>query len=363
MRRAVVLANRNCSRDRCPGARHPAWRSHGGRKMIWNPASIWVCSSVKMVDLTLTAPHRRQEAEHVAPRSEHVPATRSSFALALVALAWASAGAACKSNGEEHRATAVAVSPNDSKEMNMIAQQAVFFGHQSVGSNILAGAQRHFESSPANNAQIVQTRDPAKLERGVWAHALVGRNTDPLSKIHDFDKIMKSGMAQRADIAFFKFCYIDFNAQTDVSRLFDEYKRVLLELTEKFPTTTFVHMTVPLTVVQTGPKAWVKRLLGRPVWGRAENATRGVFNDLLRKHYSKDLLFDLGRLEATPPNGALTSEVHGEDAPESLHPAYTDDGGHLNARGQSYVASELITFLADVSRRRQKEASPSPAPK
>ena len=63
-----------------------------------------------------------------------------------------------------------------------------------------------------------------------------------------------AGAAAGVDIALVKFCYVDFDAGTDVPALFAAYQATLASLEGRYPRTTFVHVTAPLTTVQGGPR-------------------------------------------------------------------------------------------------------------
>lgn len=233
--------------------------------------------------------------------------------------------------------------------LEKLSRQRIFFGHQSVGGNILDGVQQ-----VASAPRVVEVKDPTQpVAPGTIAHAMVGENMKPESKIADFERLMDAGLAGGADVAFFKFCYIDFNGTTDARALFEKYRATMDGLKARHPGTTFVHVTAPLTTVQRGAKAWLKELLGKPVWGISENVQRETFNQLLRKTYGgKEPLFDLAALESTAADGtAETYELNGQTWP-ALVPAYSDDGSHLNAAGQARVAKAFLAFLS---------ALPSPA--
>jgi hypothetical protein len=239
--------------------------------------------------------------------------------------------------------------PGAGVSLEKLSRQRIFFGHQSVGGNLLDGVK---QVSPG--LRIVEVKAPTEpVAPGTIAHAMVGENLKPESKIADFERLMDGGLAKGADVAFFKFCYIDINGGTDTRALFEKYRAAMEGLKARHPGTTFVHVTVPLTTVQRGAKAWVKELLGRPVWGLTENVQRETFNQLLRKTYGgKEPLFDLAALESTAPDGsAETYELNGQTWP-AMVPAYSDDGGHLNAAGQARMAREFLAFLS---------ALPSPA--
>ncbi|WP_164002441.1 hypothetical protein [Pyxidicoccus caerfyrddinensis] len=243
-----------------------------------------------------------------------------------------------------HGVASAATPPaSSSGGLETLAQRRIFFGHQSVGGNILDGVKQ-----VASAPRVVEVKDPSQpVAPGTIAHAMVGENMKPESKIADFARLMDAGLAKGADVAFFKFCYIDFNGTTDTRALFEKYRATMEGLKARHPGTTFVHVTVPLTTVQRGAKAWLKELLGKPVWGISENVQRENFNQLLRKTYGgKEPLFDLAALESTAADGTPeTYELNGQPWP-AMVPAYSDDGGHLNAAGQARMAKEFLAFLS-----------------
>ena len=107
-------------------------------------------------------------------------------------------------------------------------------------------------------------------------------------------------------------------------------------------------MTAPLTVVPTGLKTSLKKLLGRGEPDKAANVKREAFNTHLREKYGR-LVYDLAALESALPTGERAAfEMNGKTA-YALQPEYTEDGGHLNAEGRRFVAAGLIQFLAGLS--------------
>ena len=214
------------------------------------------------------------------------------------------------------------------------AEPRIYFGHQSVGANILQGVKELGVS--------LSIKDEFLAENG-----------EPLRKLQNFKAAVGEG--SRFDIALVKFCYVDVNADTDARALFERYRATLAELHAKNPRTVFVHATLPLTTVQTGPKTLAKRLLGRAPYGTIENLRREEYNKLLRTTYAgREPIFDLARVESIAPDGSrVTVSWNGVTAP-AMSPAYTDDGGHLNARGRALAAQEFVTVLASASRPLQK---------
>ncbi|RKG68062.1 hypothetical protein D7V80_13925 [Corallococcus sp. CA054B] len=232
--------------------------------------------------------------------------------------------------------------------MERLTHRRVFFGHQSVGGNILDGVRGLPNAPGSKTPAIVEVKDAnATIAPGTLAHALVGQNEQPETKLAHFEQLLDGGVAKQVDVALVKFCYIDFTSSTDAKSLFEKYRATLVGLKSRHPGVTFVHVTAPLTTVQRGAKAWFNELRGRAVFGVGENVSREAFNALMRQTYGgKEPLFDLAALESSRPDGTReTYEVNGRAYP-AMVPAYSDDGGHLNAQGQARVASALVTFLA-----------------
>jgi hypothetical protein len=229
-------------------------------------------------------------------------------------------------------------------DLRQVAQERVYFGHQSVGNNVLQGLKElsAVEGVPVRIAELPRA---AGLEGPGIGHLFVPENGDPLLKLANFEQALGEGSA--VDIALVKFCYVDVKADTDMRALFDAYRKTIDELRVKNPRTTFVHVTLPLTTVQHGPKAWVKRLLGRAPYGTVENVKREQYNALLRRTYAgREPIFDLARVESIGADGTqATVEWDGVVAP-AMAPEYTDDGGHLNHAGRLRAAREFVRVLA-----------------
>jgi hypothetical protein len=223
-------------------------------------------------------------------------------------------------------------------ELERLAHRRVFFGHQSVGANVLEGI-----AELAARAAV-----PVRL-----GEAFLAENGKPLLKLESFEHALAQQSAP-VEIALMKFCYVDFGADTDAAALFARYEASIERLRARYPGTVFVHVTAPLTTPPAGPKAWLKRLLGRAPYGTVENLRRGEYNALLRAAYQgREPIFDLARLESTAPDGrAVAVQWQGRAAP-AMDPAYSDDGGHLNATGRLRAARELISVLAALPDRRR----------
>ena len=153
-----------------------------------------------------------------------------------------------------------------------LAGKRLFLGHQSVGGNILEGISDLMHEHPEIRLSIVEGTRSELFDRPVLAHSTVGRNGDPLSKMRDFQRMMDQGLGGRVDLAFFKFCYLDFDSRSDVESIFSTYLEIMTGLQERYPGTRFLHATAPLRSMPVSGieriKHLVKRLLGKP-GGRA----------------------------------------------------------------------------------------------
>ena len=180
-----------------------------------------------------------------------------------------------------------------------LAEKKIYFGHQSVGFNVVDGIKDVLRENPKIRLNLQETDDPTLFSAPLLAHSQVGRNTNPGSKIQAFAGLMDNGLGNKADIAFFKFCYVDVTSPTDVEKVFAEYKTTLTALQNKYPRTTFLHLTVPLTTVPPAFKPrikWViKKIIGRAT-GPEDNIQREVFNQLLRANFGRPL-----QTKETPP--------------------------------------------------------------
>ena len=231
-----------------------------------------------------------------------------------------------------------------------LAEKRVFFGHQSVGGNIMDGIADLERERQSLRLRIVSLDKASIEDGGFFAHAPVGRNGDPASKTDEFARLLDDGLATRVDIAFHKYCYADISEDTDVAPIFRHYLQTMARLRVAHPNVTFVHVTTPLVTVQSGPKALAKMILGRAPGGYQSNRRREQFNDLMRKQYTgREPLFDLAAIESSAPDGTKVSTVFKGSSTRTLFPRYASDAGHLNEFGRRRTAEELVVLLAGLS--------------
>lgn len=233
-------------------------------------------------------------------------------------------------------------------DIETLETSKIYFAHQSVGYNILDGVNDVFLNYD-KTFNIVETSKISEYGSSFFAHSTVGQNTRPETKIKEFSDNINNGIGESVDIALLKLCYVDINVDTDVNSLFTDYKKTMDSLDELFPDTLFVHSTVPLMSQQKGIKPFIKKIIGKQVWGYEDNLRRQEYNELLRSEYSsKGTLFDIAKIESTKPDGSRN--VHSLDGKEyfSMVSEYTLDGGHLNEKGSILVAEKLIKFMAEI---------------
>ena len=228
-----------------------------------------------------------------------------------------------------------------------LASKKIYFGHQSVGFNIIDGIKDLMKENPFIQLNIVETNNSKDFDKPIFAHSRVGQNMDPYSKCNAFSEFIRKGIGEKVDIAFFKFCYVDITEKYDPNKIFNYYNNTLTKLWSQYPTVKFIPVTIPLVVTQKGIKAWIKKLINRPIKGCMDNIVRNQFNRLLRDNYNnKQPIFDLSLIESTHLNGSRSFFSKDNKIYFSLVHEYSYDGGHLNKLGRKHVAEQLLISLA-----------------
>jgi len=235
------------------------------------------------------------------------------------------------------------------QQLNNLNHHKFYFMHHSVGDDIIKGIEMFADEklTPVNIMALDGNASTLAIRENGLAHARGGKNQYPMSKLADFEKqIARFDPDNRPDIAFMKFCFVDFNPETDIDELFDRYTRTLDTLEKSYPDIRFIHVTAPLKQRPSGWKDQLNRLLGRLVWEDASNRLRQAYNQKIRNHYPPDQIFDLAKFESTARDGSRFSQEQDGMVYYSLAPEYTYDGGHLNDTGKRVLAAALIDFLS-----------------
>jgi len=232
---------------------------------------------------------------------------------------------------------------NDVSQFVFPGKLRVFFGHQSVGRNILDGIRQNHP-----NAKIVayDSQEKGARKYGIF-HKSIGRNGDPYSKIDGFVECVQSA-ATPFDIALMKFCYADIDTMTDVNELFQYYQEAMNKLSRTLPGTRILHCTVPLRSIRLGIRSFLRLAFGRSVTAIQENIQREALSDLVRSDcLENSRLFDIAALESKSLSGSLcVPNYHAVRVP-ALDPYYSSDGGHLNGVGRRYIAEKFVQLIND----------------
>jgi hypothetical protein len=233
-------------------------------------------------------------------------------------------------------------------DLAKVSRTKVFFGHQSVGMNVLDGVPGVY-TARGMAAPIEQGGTRPGQDGGFVDHAFIGENEKPVLKIQDFDAKIRSGIGQQVDVAMMKLCYIDIRSNTDVGALFATYRETAAALERDFPEVTFVQVTVPLMTEQGQLSKLKGRLTGSSRYGPAENAARERLNALIRREYAGGHLFDLAAIESTAPDGSRAIGMHQGQQYYRLYDGYASDSGHLNGEGARVAATAWLKAVAQAS--------------
>jgi len=224
------------------------------------------------------------------------------------------------------------------------ATKRVFFGHQSIGGNVMKGMAALYDSLGVNDPPTVQLNNQSASglpsSGAVLSHAYVGANGRPMGKIQAFEAYLRAGVGSRVDVAVLKFCYADIRGArgadyASVTELFNAYAAMMTRLERDFPNVTFVYATAPVENVQLKPET-------------AEyNANRARYNALIRQRYAATgRLWDIARAESTAPDGTRITSTWNGQRHEALYRNYTQDGGHLVDPGTRVAATPLMQLIA-----------------
>ena len=230
-----------------------------------------------------------------------------------------------------------------------LSKKKIYFGHQSVGFNIVDGIQDLMKENPQIKLTIVETNNPKDFDEGVFAHSRVGENTYPLTKTVEFRNFLEQGIAKKADAAMLKFCYVDVTSACDVKKVFDDYVKTIDSIKNDYPDLKLIHFTIPLTKVQTSWKTWIKKILRKKnIWEYADIVKKNKYNELLTAKYKgREPVLDIAAIESTQQNKLRNTFEWNGKSYYSMVPEYTDDGRHLNVIGRKKIAAELLIVLVN----------------
>ena len=233
-----------------------------------------------------------------------------------------------------------------------LSGRTFYFGHQSVGADIVEGVREIGAERAEIKLRVVS--GSSVPSPGTLNAFRIGRNEEPESKNAAIVETTGGVLGPRP-VVMFKYCYVDVHEKTDPAKLFDGYRRTVDRLRTQQSEATLVHVTVPLTREPSLLRYAMNKLRGMAT-GREDNAVRDKYNRLLRATYvGKEPVFDLAALETTRADGTLEHGViRGAKIP-ALAREWSADNGHLNAAGRRRAAEQLLALFATLPQGPQHE--------
>ena len=223
-------------------------------------------------------------------------------------------------------------------EWDALAARTVFFGHQSVGDNIIEGLRKIGETESLPALRIIDAESTSAIPRPALVHAKIGSNGDPHSKVQAFREALDAGLGRQVDVALMKFCFWDIRRDTDIDAVFTEYQQTMADLVHRYPNVTFAYATVPLVAADVDWRARLRRLIGLTTPSDDDNAVREALNRKIREAFgASDLLFDVARAEEDPSGAEPQAELAAQ---------FNSDGAHLNEAGRRRVATQFARTLS-----------------
>lgn len=229
-----------------------------------------------------------------------------------------------------------------------LANKKILFGHASVGNNIVDGIQEIMSADKRfEKINVRKLESDHQISTPGFYHFGVQKNGFPKKKCDHFKEILiDNGLGRKIDIAFFKFCYVDIEGDSNVQEIFDYYVNTMEDIRKEFPNLKILHTTVPLYSHGKGIKGFIKRFIKTD----NHNIKRNEFNEkLIEKYNGIDPIYNLDRVESTYPDGRRSSFKFKGKEYFSLANEYTYDGGHLNELGRYYAAKNLLRLLSELA--------------
>ena len=222
--------------------------------------------------------------------------------------------------------------------LDQARQLKVLFCHASVGGTIMNGMVGR-KGLANENPQRYQIGRQQNAD-ATWFDSNTGiidisHTGWPLngSKILGFDSHIRNlgyGQPLRANVAFMKYCYIDWQPRTDVQQRWNEYRITMEALEADFPDITFVWWTIAVNTA-----------------GDAGDI-REAFNNMLREYCINNgkVLFDLADIES---HDLQDNPCYDDIGAEGLYAGYAVDGAHPTGIAQLRLASAMWWLLARIA--------------
>jgi hypothetical protein len=235
-------------------------------------------------------------------------------------------------------------------QVSAAAALDVYFQHASVGGNVCAGidalalASPRYASGRASWASDYSGDSWSPGYDASWYDSHDGLGDDQRGnpgaalKVSYFFESMSGSLADKVDVAMFKFCFIDSPGGDyfpgTAAELFASAKSTMEALEAAHPGVDFVWWTMPIETAQAGAKA-----------------ERQLYNDAVRAYClaNREWLLDIAALESHDDSGQAIVDSSGRELLYDGYAAALDDS-HLNSMGELKLAKaywKLLALIAD----------------
>ena len=249
--------------------------------------------------------------------------------------------------------TVPATSATDLDRLRALSSKRIYFQHASVGGEVCGvydpggftapwGLLKIIADNPGSGTSVGRSCTTAEaIPAGTIGELGAGQyNGQPAAKLTFFDTTVRAGLGGVLDMVLLKLGYADFDQNGNLTGAggghYDAwfagtYKPAMDALQARYPSTAVVHVTVPLNPCSA-------------YWG---NAGMHAFNELLRKNYPPNRVFDLAYWQSVSPSNS-TPQI-GEDGAPCMNDAWKIPGdAHVNQAGANWLAKKLLAFLAGI---------------
>lgn len=226
----------------------------------------------------------------------------------------------------------------------------VLIGSGAIGTDIAKGIPAAFKAAERSGPRVTPWVKARKSRGPVIATATVGQTGDPESRFRAFANLVNDAPLNSIDVAIMALNYEDITAETDISRVFENYASTMESIEQANPDIKFLYATVPVTTSNSWRAVDAATVIGlidvnQPVW--QDNIARERFNGLIRSQYaSSGRLFDIAALEARISEGKAAAKMHENQWYFVMNPSLSSNGKRLGKAGAVQLADMLVRLVA-----------------
>jgi hypothetical protein len=239
----------------------------------------------------------------------------------------------------------------------------VYFAHEVLGAEIATGIETVLARKPELGLTVISyrreerearqrerqrdrqgVRQATSIDRPGIFQSGIGHNGEPEDKIDAFQEFLLSPEGSTIDVAVLKLSCSDIGRSTDVVRVLDRYTQAVDAIRAARPNLLVVHCTAPLREPDHGAKLAIKKMVG--TGPDAANANRGRYNELLRKHFAGELIFDVARVQSRRLDGTEETVIVRNERWPALASEFGSGGHELTDAGRIVLGREFLLTLS-----------------